>query len=706
MSLQKSKAIITISIIGLILCIMPLAALADGDYIKNFKNINTYSAEQFTDIGTDWYADAVKAVYELNVMKGTGDLFNPNGNLTNAEAMTLVARIHSIYTTGKEEFKVSEPWYQSYIDYLVLNGIDDCSLAPNATTTRAYFSVILANAVGSSELKQKNEIIDGELLDVDGWYSKATYMLYRAGVLSGSDNYGTFNPDSSITRAEVAAIVMRVIAPSTRVPVNIIAKTHYTVDAPLEGNSWENFKQRAIVANLKYLLSDEPKDANWDNDVWTTKHEEIASENIYISSRDLYIDYQSSGSQHIYVPNRYLGKSGDGYSIVGTWNLYTGFNSVISSGYTGSMPGGIYGDLYLSKPGVAGYTETTKYSSYTAQVQKLIDDQWVEPTLSEDRIKSFISANIEDAHKYAYRIGKLLFREEKYYIQNSQEYEFSIPQDAEYQVWCKEHLGGYVLAVISKRGFDAPYMLAELNGYAPEERNVTAASWDYNGQSGNTKLIVKWNDNFNFANPVKLDLKAINDAVEKDSTVNDIRRHTVDTEIIKDTPEKDSVEYEEKLRTVDFGEYNKYKDKIVSILLSVSSLKKPLKYQGISNKAISLRNLDPKTIPTATHGAYNIRVLEPVVNGVPPENADELVPSKIYISHFYDNYNSDDSFRSDIDIQLLIDKGYLKISGYEERSGRTYPIYSKIILLDIGLSEEKRNLYKSSSDALYFLGNE
>lgn len=37
------------------------------------------------------------------------------------------------------------------------------------------------------------------------------YTLYNAGILTGSDAYGTFHPDDGITRAEVAAIMARII---------------------------------------------------------------------------------------------------------------------------------------------------------------------------------------------------------------------------------------------------------------------------------------------------------------------------------------------------------------------------------------------------------------------------------------------------------------------------------------------------------------
>ena len=46
---------------------------------------------------------------------------------------------------------------------------------------------------------------------------KGIYQLYRAGVLSGNDDAGTFRPNAPITRAEVASVLVRMADPNTRI---------------------------------------------------------------------------------------------------------------------------------------------------------------------------------------------------------------------------------------------------------------------------------------------------------------------------------------------------------------------------------------------------------------------------------------------------------------------------------------------------------
>ena len=70
---------------------------------------------------------------------------------------------------------------------------------------------------------QINWVINGAIPDVpmSSDYADAVYMLYRAGVLVGSDSTGKFNPDSTITRAEAAALITRIVDPSLRQSIEL-----------------------------------------------------------------------------------------------------------------------------------------------------------------------------------------------------------------------------------------------------------------------------------------------------------------------------------------------------------------------------------------------------------------------------------------------------------------------------------------------------
>lgn len=225
-NMKKIKRAISVFLcVVMILGILPFSAIAAGG-LNSFSVRRSFSEETFTDVESrDWFYDNVRNVYELGLMIGNSpSTFNPNGNLTLAEAVTIAARLHSIYQTGSESFQSGTPWYQTYVDYSKANGIllfED--LAYGEAASRAEFAEILAAALPKKALSRINPIADGAIPDVKSGDScaAAVYQLYRAGVLIGNDAKGTFAPDSSISRCEAAAIISRMAVPSLRKSITL-----------------------------------------------------------------------------------------------------------------------------------------------------------------------------------------------------------------------------------------------------------------------------------------------------------------------------------------------------------------------------------------------------------------------------------------------------------------------------------------------------
>ena len=88
----------------------------------------------------------------------------------------------------------------------------------NAKAARLEFAEILSGAMPDKALAEVNDVEDGALSDVSSVSDagKAVYRLYRAGVLTGSDD-GRFHPSESISRAEAAAVITRMADSSQRV---------------------------------------------------------------------------------------------------------------------------------------------------------------------------------------------------------------------------------------------------------------------------------------------------------------------------------------------------------------------------------------------------------------------------------------------------------------------------------------------------------
>ena len=193
--------------------------------MSNFQKVNTYNDGQFSDVAPeDWYSANVAAVYELGLMGGeSGSYFNANGPVTMVQAIVMAARLHSVYSTGSCEFEAASPWYEPYVNYAKEHGIITENTSIYGLASRARFADVLSRALPPDELEQINEIAANAIPDVKTGddCAESIYMLYRAGIVGGSNFRKAFFPKSSISRAEAAAILARMADKSLRKSVTL-----------------------------------------------------------------------------------------------------------------------------------------------------------------------------------------------------------------------------------------------------------------------------------------------------------------------------------------------------------------------------------------------------------------------------------------------------------------------------------------------------
>ena len=97
------------------------------------------------------------------------------------------------------------------------------------------------------------------------WFGAPVFALYNAGILTGSDKYGTFNPSSNIKRSEVAMIVTRVAIPSARsvftlerrLAANEFLKNYLTAKEDNRDNFGGEFDGSLVVVMVQYVPSDD-----------------------------------------------------------------------------------------------------------------------------------------------------------------------------------------------------------------------------------------------------------------------------------------------------------------------------------------------------------------------------------------------------------------------------------------------------------------
>ena len=183
-----------------------------------FSKSKTYNGS-FTDVAENaWYAKEVASAYELGFMDGMSDtIFSPATTVTVAQGITMASRVHAVYN-GKTIAEVKGEWYDMYVKYAKENGIIDENQFDSYTRQlkRYEMAELFYDAMPAGYYKAINDVDYIPDVPVGAMYGEKLLELYNAGIVMGNDDYGTFNPDSSIVRSECAAIINRVAIPENR----------------------------------------------------------------------------------------------------------------------------------------------------------------------------------------------------------------------------------------------------------------------------------------------------------------------------------------------------------------------------------------------------------------------------------------------------------------------------------------------------------
>lgn len=202
-------------VLALALCLGGVHAAGE----ELFPAVNAYPG--YADVGeTAWYYGNVRLCNEVGLMNGTDKGFQPEKTLTVAECAAVAARIRE-KLTGEAIPGVTPlpgetlPWYQQYLGYM---RSADAKLTPmlahpEEPCSRMQYLMLLNAALPAEQglLSAINSITS--LPDTD---DAAVLKFYNAGILTGVDEQGTFDGGKSLTRAECAAMVSRIVRPELR----------------------------------------------------------------------------------------------------------------------------------------------------------------------------------------------------------------------------------------------------------------------------------------------------------------------------------------------------------------------------------------------------------------------------------------------------------------------------------------------------------
>jgi hypothetical protein len=207
----------------------------DGKYYAKINSLtnSTYSViwnpVEFSDVASHWAKDAVNDMGSRLVISGIGNnMFVPDRDITRAEFAAIIVRALGLKPgIGDNLFTdvSSTAWYSDYIktavEYKLISGYGDGRFGPSDKLTREQAMAIISRAMNITGLKAEFAGGEAEKL-LAGFTDAAKAADYarnsiaaclKAGIVSGRGGR-LIAPKDNITRAEVAAIVQRLLRKS------------------------------------------------------------------------------------------------------------------------------------------------------------------------------------------------------------------------------------------------------------------------------------------------------------------------------------------------------------------------------------------------------------------------------------------------------------------------------------------------------------
>ncbi|MFI2856343.1 S-layer homology domain-containing protein [Paenibacillus sp. JSM ZJ436] len=196
----------------------------DGPDSPVSENPSTGQGRAYADINDHWAFKAIMHLSANGIMEGYDNgSFKPDQEMTRAEFVTVVSRIlglsgapaGSVYTDVAES-----AWYSEHVKGMVhagiIQGYADGTFRPDRQMSREEVWVILyrafQNKLTQQDLTQQelNASSYSDLNEISAWAQKAISALTMIGIVNGYPD-GTLKPKGTITRAEAAALLVKLV---------------------------------------------------------------------------------------------------------------------------------------------------------------------------------------------------------------------------------------------------------------------------------------------------------------------------------------------------------------------------------------------------------------------------------------------------------------------------------------------------------------
>lgn len=187
-----------------------------------FANPDHCPSKAFTDLDAKaWYHEGVDYVLTNGLMNGVGGgKFEPDGQLTRAQLVTVLYRAAGEPDTGKQVNPFTDvpddTWYTKAVIWAanngIVNGVAKNTFAPDDSITREQIAAMLYRYAGAEAAKEDKLSAFPDAAKVSDWAKEALNWAVASGLINGVANANgtaSLEPQATATRAQIATILMR-----------------------------------------------------------------------------------------------------------------------------------------------------------------------------------------------------------------------------------------------------------------------------------------------------------------------------------------------------------------------------------------------------------------------------------------------------------------------------------------------------------------
>ena len=208
---------------------------------------NTQEVTSFSDVPkTYWGYTTIMNMTEYGLFVGTSEpvngigTFSPEKTMTKAEFIT--ASMRAVYSDKAEQIStVGSTWWSGFYklaaDNQIIKYAEMDAADMNRPATRAEMAMIMVRCLGAMGEYAEQYISTEQIADyadIPTYYKEYVLECFSMGLLCGIDNKGTFAPEKTLTRAEAATVLNRLVDESMRIDVEFLEES---ID---DDNKWDS----------------------------------------------------------------------------------------------------------------------------------------------------------------------------------------------------------------------------------------------------------------------------------------------------------------------------------------------------------------------------------------------------------------------------------------------------------------------------------